>query len=185
MHPRAQQQALEGAITELGWLAPVIVNERTQHVLDGHARIGLAISRGEPSVPVAYVDLPEAQEALALATFDPIGNLAGTDADVLDGLLRDISTGDAALQEFLAGLAEINGIVPPGAGAWAGALGGLPEGERLAFQQMTFTVSDDQAELVKRALRAAQDAGPFGDTGNENSNGNALARLCEAYLGGR
>ena len=32
VHPKAQQQALGAAIGELGWLAPVIVNQRTQHV---------------------------------------------------------------------------------------------------------------------------------------------------------
>lgn len=113
VHPRAQQQALEGAISELGWLAPVTINERTQHVLDGHARISLAISRREASVPVAYVDLPEELEALALATFDPIGNLAVHDKDALDGLLSEIETGDAALREFLAGFAAAEGIAPP------------------------------------------------------------------------
>jgi ParB family chromosome partitioning protein len=66
---------------------------------------------------------------------------------------------------------------------WAGAMGALPEGDRAPFQQMTFTLSDEQAEAVKRALRAAQDVGPFVGTGNENSNGNALARICEAYDG--
>lgn len=68
--------------------------------------------------------------------------------------------------------------------AFADALGALPTGDRAPFQQMTFTVSDQQAETVKRALDAAKKAGPFEGTGNENSNGNALARICEAYLGG-
>lgn len=58
----------------------------------------------------------------------------------------------------------------------------LPTGDREPFQQMTFTVSDEQAETIREALKAAQ-AEPFGPTGNDNSNGNALARLAEAYLG--
>jgi hypothetical protein len=185
IHPKPQQDALSGAITELGWLAPVIVNERTGHMLDGHARVGLAISRNEPSVPVAYVDLPEDQEALALATFDPIGNLAVHDKAMLDELLRDVSTGDAALQQMLADLAVREGVTPPPDEAWSDAFGGLPSGDRAPFQQMTFTVSDAQHETIKRALEAAKDAGDFVGTGNENSNGNALARLAEAYLGGR
>jgi hypothetical protein len=48
---------------------------------------------------------------------------------------------------------------------------------------MTFTVTDEQAEEINRALSAAKGAGPFVATGNENSNGNALARICEAYHG--
>jgi hypothetical protein len=48
---------------------------------------------------------------------------------------------------------------------------------------MTFTVTDAQAELVQRALAQAKQGGSFVDTGNENSNGNALARVCETYVG--
>lgn len=68
---------------------------------------------------------------------------------------------------------------------WGAAIGGLPVGEKAPFQQMTFTVSDEQAEQAKAALDAAKKMGPFVDTGNENSNGNALARVCEVFLNGR
>lgn len=109
-HPKAQQDALAGAIGELGWLAPVVVNETTGHVIDGHARIGLAISRHEAKVPVAYVALTEAQEALALATFDPIGALAAIDKDNLDALLQGVTTDDAAVRRMLSELADENGL---------------------------------------------------------------------------
>jgi hypothetical protein len=46
---------------------------------------------------------------------------------------------------------------------------------------MTFTLHDAQAEQVKRAIDAAKEMGPF-DGPNENSNGNALARVCETFL---
>ena len=59
----------------------------------------------------------------------------------------------------------------------------LPVGDRSPFQQMTFTLHDSQVELIHQALEAAKKkAVPFsGD--NQNSNGNALARIAEAYLG--
>ena len=56
----------------------------------------------------------------------------------------------------------------------------LPDGDRSPFRTMTFTVSAEQEETIGEALRRAKDAGPFA-AGNENSNGNALARLAEAY----
>ena len=46
VHPKAQQTALEGALNEIGWVQNVIVNQRTGFVVDGHARIALAISKG-------------------------------------------------------------------------------------------------------------------------------------------
>jgi hypothetical protein len=50
---------------------------------------------------------------------------------------------------------------------------------------MNFTLHDEQAATIRQALEAAKDLGPFVDTGNENSNGNALARICEMWLGGQ
>ena len=110
LHPRRQQQALEAAISEVGWIAPVIVNETTGRVVDGHLRISAAISRSEPSVPVAYVRLTEAEERLALATFDPITDLAAYDREALESLLAEVSTTDAALISLLDDLAQENGL---------------------------------------------------------------------------
>lgn len=113
IHPKAQQDALTGALNDLGWLAPVIVNETTGHVIDGHLRIELAISHGDKTIPVAYVQLSEAEEAEALATFDPIGALAATDKEKLAQLLEDVASGEAAVQAMLSDLAQQNGLLPP------------------------------------------------------------------------
>ena len=45
-----------------------------------------------------------------LATFDPISALAATDAAQLDALLREVQTGEAAVQEMLAELAAGAGL---------------------------------------------------------------------------
>jgi DNA modification methylase len=110
VHPKAQQDALAGVLSEVGWVQRVIVNQQTGHVVDGHARIGLAISRGEPSVPVLYVNLAPDEEAKVLATLDPIAALAGADKDVLDQLLREVSTGESAVSQLLSDLASNNGL---------------------------------------------------------------------------
>ena len=56
-HPAEQQRALAGALAEVGWVAEVLVNRTTGHVVDGHLRIELALARDEPTVPVTYVEL--------------------------------------------------------------------------------------------------------------------------------
>ncbi len=106
VHPRAQQRALAGALDEVGWVAQVLVNQRTGHVVDGHLRVELAISRGEPSVPVTYVDLSEEEERLVLATLDPLVAMAEADRSVLEELLRDLAVDDAGLRGLLDGLAD-------------------------------------------------------------------------------
>lgn len=104
IHPKAQQDALDAAISEVGFIAPVIVNDQTQHVLDGHARVEIAISRGEATVPVLHVNVPEEKEGTVLATFDPIGALAVTDQSVLDELIAASHATDQTLVEFLASI---------------------------------------------------------------------------------
>ncbi len=58
----------------------------------------------------------------------------------------------------------------------------LPEGERGEFRTVTFTVTAEQLQTVEAAIGRAK-ATEFGDTGNANSNGNALARVCEVFIG--
>ena len=108
IYPKAQQDALIGALDAVGWVQQVLVNQRTGFVVDGYARVALAVSRGEPTVPVLYVDLEPAEEALVLATFDPIGAMAGRDEN-LRALLADVTVDDAGL---LALLGDLGGSEP-------------------------------------------------------------------------
>jgi DNA modification methylase len=103
IHPKAQQDALAGVLAEVGWVQDVIVNKRTGFVVDGHARVALAISAGE-RVPVVYVDLSEKEEALILATLDPLSAMAATDEDLLAGLIGELEVSDGAVKALLAEL---------------------------------------------------------------------------------
>jgi ParB family transcriptional regulator, chromosome partitioning protein len=66
----------------------------------------------------------------------------------------------------------------------AGEFPNLPDGDRAPFQQFTFTLHDSQAAVLQQAMARAREAGPLTNV-NENSNGNALARICAQYLKGR
>jgi len=53
----------------------------------------------------------------------------------------------------------------------------LPDGDKEPFQQMTFTLADEQAEFIKAKLADLKKSEEFmyiETFGNENSNGNAL-----------
>jgi len=128
LHPKPQQDALAGVLAEVGLIQNVIVNRRTQHVVDGHLRISLAMRDDQPTVPITYVDLSEDEERLILATLDPIAAMAATDRDQLAALLEDVSTGEAAVQAMLADMAAREGITPPfdAAAEWQG----MPEYEQ-------------------------------------------------------
>lgn len=103
-HPGAQRDALRGSLDGVGWVQQIMVNQRTGFVVDGHARVEEAISKGETEVPVLYVDLSEEEERLVLATLDPISALAERDDEALDALLAEIGAHDSQLDALLASL---------------------------------------------------------------------------------
>ncbi len=117
-HPKFQQDVLTGVLNEIGWIDDVIVNVRSgeewpdgergvQTMVDGHLRVTLALRNGEPQVPVKYVDLTPAEEALALATFDPISALAELQTDAFETVLGQIETNDADIQALLDQLGDV------------------------------------------------------------------------------
>jgi hypothetical protein len=114
-HPVGQIRAIAGAIGQVGWVQAVIVNTRTGHILDGHARVEEAISRREPTVPIVLVDLAPDEERLVLASFDPLGAMASTDGYVLEQLLGELrKVDDGALRAMLGDLALRSGLRRPG-----------------------------------------------------------------------
>lgn len=128
-HPPIQQEALRGALDDIGWIQQIVVNQRTGRMIDGHLRVALAIHHGEASIPVSYVDLDEREERLALASLDPIAALAGADAEQLARLLQQVSTSNSGLQQMLEGLAVEYKVIPPEPGGTAnGRVGGIASG---------------------------------------------------------
>ena len=114
-HPAKQRAALEGAVAEVGFASVPLAyhsesNGGALTWIDGHLR-----SETFPDYEgeVAILDVNDAEAKLLLATLDPITYMAEIAADELAALLEGVNTGDAALQELLAGMAEDAGIVPP------------------------------------------------------------------------
>jgi len=113
IHPAAQQNALSGVLKEVGLVQNVVANRTTGHLVDGHLRVMLAMRENQPVVPVTWVELSEEEEHLILAALDPLAAMATADAGALDALLSSVQSGDAAVQQMLAELAERTGVVPP------------------------------------------------------------------------
>jgi DNA modification methylase len=105
-HPAHQRRVVQAVLRDIGWVQRVIVNTETGHIVDGHARVEEAIARGEPTVPVTYVELDPDEERQVLATFDVIGGLAVPDPEALDALLAELGPLDAGLRALLDDLAE-------------------------------------------------------------------------------
>jgi hypothetical protein len=83
------------------------------------------------------------------------------------------------------------GLEVPGFNMNADGLGTdftLPDGDKAPFQQMTFTLADEQATVIKNAIDDIKgtDEYKYAETmGNENSNGNALYLIVAEWAGQR
>lgn len=110
LHPKRQEEALAGALSQVGWVQTIMLNQRTGNMIDGHLRVKLALRRREPEVPIIIVDLSEIEERMVLATLDPIAGMAGTDNERLKALLAEIETTDASVQSMFDQMAEEAGV---------------------------------------------------------------------------
>ncbi|GIK63855.1 MAG: adenine methyltransferase [Chloroflexota bacterium] len=110
-HPAAQEAALRGVLSQVGWVDTALYNVQTGRIIDGHLRKSIA---AEDEIPVLDVDLTEDEERLVLATLDPIGAMAEASGETLHHLLQSIHVEDAGLQALLNNLQnEAEKLLPP------------------------------------------------------------------------
>lgn len=184
-HTDPNIDAIKASLARFGQQTPIVI-DADDVVRKGNGTVMAALALGWKWVAAVRTEL-SGTEATGYAIADNrSGELAEWDNTALTATLTALRaesfdladvgfTGDE-LDTLLAGMATD--------GQWAAATGALPTGPKSPFQTMTFTLSDAQADSVKAAMDQAKAAGPFDDTGNENSNGNALARICAEYAHG-
>ena len=110
VHPFEQQEALEGIFEDVGVVQRIIINLRTspewgasqnvKTLVDGHARVKIFAQHEEPTIPALYIDANPREEALILASLDPIGGMAVTDREKLSSLLTSLQTENENLNEM-------------------------------------------------------------------------------------
>lgn len=119
LHPSNQQNALAGAIDDIGFIRSITVNKVTGHVVDGHLRVTLAARSGVAELPVEYVELSEQEESKALLLLDPIAEMAQADKTKMQELLSAVNSDDERVQKALSDIAAENklqfGDEPPDA----------------------------------------------------------------------
>lgn len=183
-HSERNLDAIVASLRKFGQQHPIIINSQNI-VMAGNGRLEAAKRLGWDKIQVVRSNL-KGSDATAFSIADNrTAELAEWDQTALAETLRALQSEDFEIESAgftddeigklieSIGVFDVNESEAPA----------LADGDRAPFQAMTFTLHDDQAEVIKRALDAAKNSGPFIDTGNENSNGNALARVAEAYIG--
>lgn len=115
IHPLAQQKAVTSLLDTVGWVAEVIVNQRTGFIVDGHLRVAEAISADEATVPCAYVDLSDEEERLVVAFYDGTGSMAVVDPTIFIPLTEDLVIPEP-LQGLARELGQLDADTPGGGG---------------------------------------------------------------------
>jgi hypothetical protein len=148
-HPASQRDALKGALTEIGNATVPLAYETEEGLvlIDGHLRTSLL---GEDKIRVAVLDVTEAEATKLLATLDPIGALAEANASILDEVLREVETGDAALQTLLADLAKDAGLYPDATGEEEEDTGDHGEGAAGPQPIISYTIVFDDTSQQQR-----------------------------------
>jgi len=178
-HSDEQVQQIMGSIKEFGFTNPILI-DADGVIIAGHGRTMAAQRLGMKEVPCLRLSyLTDAQKKAYVIADNKLALNAGWDVEMLRIEINELTEVDFNLELTGFGLDEISEIVfDDDAEA---ELPDLADGDRDPFQQMTFTLHDNQAEQVKAAMEKAKAMGAFVDTGNENGNGNALARVCEMF----
>jgi hypothetical protein len=151
-------------LPEMAEVRPVVVNT-DMVVLGGNMRLKAMREAGWKDVPIQVVDWDEDKQRQFIIK----DNVSGGEWD-WEMLANEWDTEE--LQEW--------GLDLPGFDLDANELGEdftLPDGDKAPFQQMTFTLADEQAEQIKNAIADIKQTEEYkyAETmGNENSNGNAL-----------
>lgn len=116
LHPDEQQQAMQGALEEIGIAGPVLAYETPQglKLIDGHLRAELM---GDKPIPVVVLECSDEVAAKVLATYDPMSGKAETDPVKLKELLAELEFESSALQEMAEDLEKEAVVLPtPGNG---------------------------------------------------------------------
>lgn len=145
-------------------IRPIVVNA-DMVILGGNMRYKACKEAGLKEVPVIITDLSEEKQREFLIKDNTSGGewdwevLANEwDNEELESWGLDLVGFDANAEDF-------------------GEDFSLADGDKAPFQQMTFTLADEQAEQIKNAIAdiKSTEEYKYAETmGNENSNGNAL-----------
>jgi ParB-like chromosome segregation protein Spo0J len=180
-HSDEQVSQIAASIKEFGWTQPILVDGE-KGIIAGHGRLAAAKLLNLPEVPVIELaHLSKSQKRALILADNKLALNAGWDETLLAEELRELSDVEFDLDVVGFSDEELNKLL--GAEAAEAGMPALASGEKTSLAQMTFTVSEDQKADIERALSKAKGMGDFVDTGNENSNGNALARVAEFFLG--
>lgn len=179
IHSKQQIDIIRKSIVDYGYIQPICIDKNNEIII-WHGRFE-AIKQ--------LIDLwsfPKDIEVVRLESLTPsqVRKLRLLDNKVSDIAERNIENikfeldelQDIELNELFVDMEELK---------WADDFWddfSLPSWDKWVIETMTFTLHKDQKQQVDQAIEISKKMWNFWDTGNENSNWNALARICVTFI---
>lgn len=104
-HPPEQREATTAVLDRLGYVDELKVVETPDGLMlmDGHLRASIG---ADDDVPIAIVDLNDEEQAVFLATFDPLAAMAVTDKPLFESLAATLTGEDDVILRLLQGVQD-------------------------------------------------------------------------------
>lgn len=188
-HTESGMELLENSINEVGVIESISVTKQGT-IISGHARkekfdkkgfVPKEITLAENEYPVIVRNDIEDNTA----TYYKAQILANTTAHQNYNL--DVEEIEVIAEEYNLDLEELGIDTEDNKVELLDGYGeefSLPSGDKAPFQGMTFTLADEQAEIIKDAISEIKQTEEFKyveTMGNENSNGNALYLIVKQW----
>lgn len=180
-HPQSQIDRLAAGIKEFGFFGQLVLNnKKDKQIIVGHGRLRAAKKLGMLQVPCVYAEHLSDNQVKALRIFDNrVSELGTINKDLLALEMLDLK--DLGFDLNLTGYADGEFKLTDGDVA-KDFKPKLPSGNKEPLRAMTFTVSDEQYDIIAVALKSVRKKDLVDPQGvNENQNGNALYFLCKEY----
>jgi hypothetical protein len=145
-------------------LRPIVIDENNM-VLGGNMRLKACIEAGMTDVPVIHANNLTEEKKREFIIKDNVSFGSHDWSELANNWDVDL------IQEWGLDIIGFDNVDDLGEGF------SLPDGDKSPFQQMTFTLADEQATQLKNAIEEIKrtEEYKYAETmGNENSNGNAL-----------
>ena len=179
-HSEQQVQQVAASIKEFGFTNPILI-DHDGGIIAGHGRLQAAQLLSLDEVPTITLEgLTEAQRKAYVIADNQLAMNAGWDFEALRIEVDRLSELDVDIDllgfddDFLNDLlfdSDSESIFPD-----------IASGEKEPYQKKTFTLHDEQVAIIDDAVMLAR-TNPLSDSSlNDNSNGNAIAFICDDWL---
>lgn len=178
-HDKTQIANVAESIKQYGFVQPIVI-DRDGVIVIGHCRALAAKKLGMKEVPCVCVDDLTPEQVNALRLVDNKSNESDWDFDLLKDELPELDLSDFDF-DFDFGLQADGEDYSPDE---FGDEFSLPDDDKPEICQMTFTLHQQQKELIEYAISIVKDN--VSETfGNANENGNALYEVIRQWAAQR